>query len=61
MQGQGSGTLMWSVAVHCVRRLWGFPGGSGQGILYLCFAWGHPSWAMKQSEMAATYAGLGDS
>ena len=27
----------------------------------LCFAWGHPASGIKQSEMAATCAGLGDS
>ena len=27
---------------------------------HLCFAQGHPAWIRKQSEMAATYAGLGD-
>ena len=27
----------------------------------LCFTQGHPSWAINQSEMAATCAGLGDS
>ena len=27
----------------------------------LCFPRGHPAWAIKQSEMVATRAGLGDS
>ena len=30
MQGQGGGVLTWSVAVHWVPWLWGFPGGAGQ-------------------------------
>ena len=30
MHGQDGGTLTWSVAVHWVHRLWGFPGGTGQ-------------------------------
>ena len=28
---------------------------------HLCYAQGHPAWSIKQSEMAATCAGLGDS
>ena len=28
---------------------------------HLCFAWGHPALAIKQSEKAATCAELGDS
>ena len=31
VQGQGGGGLMWSVAIHWVHRLWGFPGGADQG------------------------------
>ena len=30
MQGQGRGVLTWSVAVHWVHEVWGFPGGVGQ-------------------------------
>ena len=31
MQRQGGGAPTWSVAVHWVCRLWGFPGGADQG------------------------------
>ena len=31
MWEQGGGAPVWSVAVHWVHRLWGFPGGAGQG------------------------------
>ena len=31
VQGQGGGTLTWSVAVHRVSWPWGFLGGAGQG------------------------------
>ena len=30
-------------------------------IPHLCFAWDHPVWAVKQSEMTAVCVGLGDS
>ena len=26
--GQGGGAVTWSIAVHCVRRLWRFSGGT---------------------------------
>ena len=47
VQGQGGGSPMWSVAVYCMHRLWGFPGDADQGQPHLC--------------SAATCAGLGDS
>ena len=60
MQGQGGGALTWSVVVHWLHRLWGFPSGADQDQSHLCFAWGHPERAIKQSEIAVTCAGLGD-
>ena len=60
VQGQGGGALTWSVTARWVNRLWGFPSGAGQGQPPLCFALGHPNWGIKQYQMAATYAGLGD-
>ena len=61
VQGQGGGTLTWPVAVHWVCRLSSFLDGAGQGQPHLCSTWGHCAWAIKQSEMAATCAELGDS
>ena len=61
MQGQGGDTPTWSVAIHSVCWLWGFPGGADQCQPPPEFAQGHPTGAIKQSEMAATCAGLGDS
>ena len=61
VQGQGGGAPKWSVAVHWVYRLWGFLSGAGQGQPQLCFALGHPTCAIKQSEMGAICAGHGDS
>ena len=59
MQGQGAPT--WSVAIHWVCWSWGFPGGGGQFQPPPEFCLGHPAWALKLSEMAATCAGFGDS
>ena len=39
----------------------GFPGGAGQGLSPPVFCWGHSAWGIKQPEMAATCARLGDS
>ena len=61
MQGQGDGASMWSVVST---------GCAGPGVSWvvqakvsphLCFAWGHLASAIKQSEMAASCAGLEDS
>ena len=61
VQGQDGGAPMWLIIVHRVRRVWGLLGGAAQLSPLLCSAWGHPAWAIKQSEMAATCPGLGDS
>ena len=61
MQGQGGGAPTWSVGVHWVGWPCGFPGGAGQGQPPPVFRPGHPARATKQSGMAATGAGLGDS
>ena len=61
VQGQGGGALTWSVVVHWVCRLWDFPSGSGQGQPHLCSAWDHPAGDIEQSEMSATFAGIGHS
>ena len=61
MQGQGGGASTWSAAVHWVR--WPQISLVVQAKVspHLCFTCGHPVWVIKQSEMAATCAGLGDS
>ena len=56
MQGQGGDALMWSVAVHL-----GFQGGTGQGQPPPVFSLRPPCLSYKQSEMAASCAGLEDS
>ena len=61
VQGQGGSALKWPIGVHWVHWPQGFPGGTGQGQFQLCFAHICPTWAIKQSEMAATCAGLRDS
>ena len=61
MQGQGAGTPAWSVASHWVLSLWGFLGDADQGQPPAVFCPGTPAWPIKQSEMAATCSGLGDS
>ena len=61
MQGQGAGAPTWSVAVHWVHWPWGFPGSAGQGQPPPVFCLGPPCLSLKQSEVAATFAGLGDS
>ena len=61
MQGQDGGALMWSVAVQWVCRPWGFLGSAGHVQPPPLFCLGHPAYAIQQSEMAATCAGLGDS
>ena len=66
MQGQRGGALMWSVVVHFLgfpkrKWSWGFPGGAGQGKSLPVVFPGPHCWAIKQSEVAATCAGLGDS
>ena len=61
MQGQGGGAPMWSIALHWVHRPLGFPGAQAKVSPHLCFAWGHPTRAIKQSETAATCGGLRDS
>ena len=40
VQGQGSGALMWVVAVHWVRWPWSFSGSKGQGQPWLGFCLG---------------------
>ena len=42
-------------------RLCGFLGGAAKVKHHLCSTRGHSAWAIKQSEMAATCAWLGDS
>ena len=37
VQGQGGGAPTWSVAVHWVHWLWGFPSDAGQGQTLLVF------------------------
>ena len=61
VQGQGGAAPVWSVAVHWVCWPWGFPGGAGQGQPLPVSCLRHPSWAIKQCEMATTCPGLGDS
>ena len=61
MWGQGGAALMWSVVVYWVCRLWGFPGNVDQGQPPPMFCPGNPASAIKQCEMSATCAGLGDS
>ena len=60
-QGQGGQAPVWSVAVHWVHWPFSFPGGAGQGQPTPVLCPGHPAGAIKQSEMATTCAGLGDS
>ena len=48
------------VAIQWVCWPWGFLGGAGQVQPLPMFFLGHPEGAIKQSEMAATCAGLGD-
>ena len=54
----------------CFDRVWSCPLCAGPGVSqvvrakvspHLCWAQSHPVWAVEQSEMAATGAGLGDS
>ena len=61
MHGQGGDPLTWSVAIQCVSCPWCFLCGAGQGQPPPVFCLGHSAWAVKQSEMAANCAGLGDS
>ena len=61
MQGQGGSAPMWSIALHWVHRPLGFPGAQAKVSPHLCFAWGHPTRAIKQSETAATCGGLRES
>ena len=61
MQGQGGGAPVWSVAIHWVQRLWAAPGGIGQGQPPPMFVPGYSDLSIKQSEVVATCAGLGDS
>ena len=57
--GQSNGAPVWSVALHWVSRLRAFPGGASLGQPPPFYAQGHSAWAIKQSKMAATHAGLG--
>ena len=46
--------------------MWSVAGYTGSGVSLIVqpppvSSWGHPAWAIKHSEMAATCAGLGDS
>ena len=52
MQGQGGGAPTCSGVSWVVE---------GKVSPHLCFAQGHSAWGIKQSEKAATCAGLGDS
>ena len=61
MQGQGVGATKWSVAVQWVGWPWCFLGGGSQGQPPLVFFLQTPHLSCKQSEMAATCAGLRDS
>ena len=56
MNGQGGGAPMWSLAVH-----WSFQGDAGQGQPPPMFVPGYSDLSIKQSEVVATCAGLGDS
>ena len=60
MQGQGGGASVWSVAVHWVHWPWVSWVVQAKVSPHLCFAWVHPSWAIKQSEKVATCAVLID-
>ena len=61
MQGQGGSAPKWSVALHWVSWPWGFLDMQAKVSPYQCFAWGCPSYAIKLSEKAPAFAGLGDS
>ena len=43
----GGGVLTWSEAVHWLRWLWSFPGGTGQGQPLPVLCWGAPSMSCK--------------
>ena len=60
MQGQGGGAPTWSVAVHWVFGPGVFWVGQVKVSLHLCLTWGHAACAIKQSEMAATFADPGE-
>ena len=47
MQGQGPGAPPWSIVVYWVLRLWGFPGGTGQGQPPPVFCLGPPCMSYK--------------
>ena len=59
MQGQGGGALMWSVAVHWVHWTWVSWVGQAKVSPHLYFVQGHLACVIKQTEVAATCAGLG--
>ena len=59
--GQVGGTLMLSVEVHWVHWPWGLLDGAGQGQPPPVFCLGPRCLVIKQSEVAATCGGLGDS
>ena len=61
MQVQGGGVPTWSVAVHWVHCPCAFLVGGGQGQPRPVFCLGPRYLVIKQSEVAATCGGLGDS
>ena len=55
-------SIVYQLYISSVVVLWqGFLGGAGQAQPQPVFLLRHPAWAIKQSEMATTYATLGDS
>ena len=59
MKKQGGSAPTWSVAINWVLWPWSFPGTAGQGQAPPMFSLG--LLCLKQSELAATCAGLGES
>ena len=61
VQGHDDGALTWSVDVHWVHRPWVFPGVEGKSWPPPVFCPESPCMSYKEIDMAAIFAGLGDS